>query len=133
MLWGRKRRGNEAEQFAEDFLRGQGFRILERNLAIGGGEIDIVAEEGGVIVFAEVKARRGDSFGSGAEAVTGTKASRIVRAARACLASRKWLDRPCRCDLLAVELDEAGRPAGCAIYRDCIDMQGALAGRRWQR
>jgi len=70
--------GLHGEDLACAELRRRGYAILERRYRTRHGEIDIVAREGEVVVFVEVKTRAGDRFGDGAAAVTGWKQRRIV-------------------------------------------------------
>jgi putative endonuclease len=79
-------------------------RVLERRYRRRFGEIDLIAEQGGRIVFVEVKARRGNAFGLPAEAVTRRKRERIARVALAYLQQRGWLERPCRFDVVEVHV-----------------------------
>lgn len=65
----RHRFGRTGELLAEQFLRAQGYRIVERNVKTPMGELDLVAEEGAVLVFVEVKARASEAFGGGLGAV----------------------------------------------------------------
>ena len=71
------RLGVAAEERAAAYLATLGFRILKRNLRDRGGEIDIVAQDGGTIVFVEVKARDSRAFGSALGAVDARKRARI--------------------------------------------------------
>ena len=103
--------GRLAEEAVARFLESKGFKVLGRNLRYRDGEIDIVAEEEGTIVFVEVKARRSEEFGVGAEAVTPEKRRRIVRAALRFLAG-VGEEVPCRFDVIEVRLDNRGRPVG---------------------
>ena len=74
------------EDIAARYLSARGWRILGRNVRCGrAGEIDIVAERGGVLAFVEVKTRRTDAFGTPREAVTWRKQVRIRSLARAYL------------------------------------------------
>jgi putative endonuclease len=125
-------RGDAAEAYAARCLRRRGYRILERNLSLGGGEIDLLAREGKSLVVVEVKARSSDAYGSAAEAVTASKAQRLAKAARAVMRSPRYHGEPLRCDLAAVELDASGTPVACEIHANCIDLAGALSGRRWR-
>ncbi len=78
--------GRFGEDVAARHLERAGLVLVERNWRCREGEIDIVALDGGVLVFCEVKTRSGLSFGSPAEAVSLTKQRRLrVLAAR-------WLD-----------------------------------------
>lgn len=77
--------GAQGEQLAARRLAEAGLEVLERNWSCPDGELDIVARDGAVLVFCEVKTRSGRGFGSPFEAVTAAKARRLRR-----LASR-WL------------------------------------------
>lgn len=78
--------GTVAEQAAAIFLRERGYHVLERNFRCRGGEIDLVALDGGTLVFVEVKLRRTLSRGAPIEAVTPLKQARVARAAQSYLA-----------------------------------------------
>jgi len=97
-----RRRGDEAEARAADHLRGLGYTIVTRNAHSRRGEIDIVALDGEMLVFVEVKQRR---QGDPEEAVTPTKAQRIREAARDYLQSMGEPDRLFRFDLIAIGPD----------------------------
>ena len=90
---GLRGRGNLAEEAACGYLEGAGYKILSRNYSVPGGEIDIVAEESGITVFAEVKYRSGYIAGSGAESVTPRKQACLRRAAQAYLAENNITGR----------------------------------------
>jgi putative endonuclease len=83
-------------------------KVLARNYRCRSGEIDVVADDRGTIVFVEVKERRGDSHGSAVEAVTAEKRRRIVRAARAYAASHGLSESPIRFDVLAIDWSAEG-------------------------
>jgi putative endonuclease len=77
-------RGRFGEDQAVRWYVGQGWSVLDRNWRPGGrgaGELDLVVRRDACVVFAEVKARRSDAYGSGAEAVTLTKQRTIRRLA----------------------------------------------------
>jgi putative endonuclease len=74
--------GSGGERAAADFLRERGYHILERNFRCRGGEIDLIALDGGVLVFIEVKVRRTLARGAPIEAVTPLKQARVRRAAQ---------------------------------------------------
>jgi putative endonuclease len=66
-------RGRAGEDAAVALLEANGYRIVARNVRLPGGEIDVIAREGDVVVFVEVKARAGSSFGSALSAVDARK------------------------------------------------------------
>ena len=70
-------KGRAGEDAAARFLAGLGYRVLERNLRVPGGEIDLVALDGRTLVFVEVKRRDGRSFGSALSAVDPAKRRRL--------------------------------------------------------
>jgi len=106
---GRQSLGKLGEDLACGELARRGYAILARRHRTRYGEIDIIARCGPTIVFVEVKAREGDAFGGGGAAVTACKQQRIVRMAIDFLARRRLLDRPCRFDVVTVDL-EGGNP-----------------------
>jgi putative endonuclease len=76
--------GKRGEDFAHRYLRSAGMIILARNYRPGGGEaeVDIIAREGGITVFVEVKSRRSADHGSPDRQIDETKRKNITRAAR---------------------------------------------------
>ncbi|MFH0910146.1 MAG: YraN family protein [Planctomycetota bacterium] len=124
--------GQEGEVIAAEALQKAGYAILERNLSLGGGELDLVARQADALVFVEVRARRGESFGPAEASITAAKARRIARAARAYLASHRLSPGEVRCDVVAVQLDVANRPLQVRIIPDAVDLSGALEGGRWR-
>ena len=101
------RAGARAEELCAEFLRGAGLRVLARNWRCRHGEIDLVAEEGATLVFAEVRYRRDPRFGGAAESVTAAKQARLIAAARLYLMRRP--DADCRFDVLLLDALETGR------------------------
>ncbi len=100
------RAGRRAEELCGDLLQRAGLRLLARNWRCRFGEIDLVAEEGGTLVFAEVRLRTGLRFGGAAESLTTAKRARLIAAARAYAARRP--EAPCRFDVLLLDaLDPA--------------------------
>jgi putative endonuclease len=71
--------GKLGEACAAWFYRLRGYSILERNLRLGAGEIDLVVARGSIIVIAEVKTRQTRFAGEGHEAVTRVKRERMIR------------------------------------------------------
>lgn len=100
--------GRRGEDVAVSFLEAKGLRVLDRNFRFGREEIDVVAFEptpandGGMIVFVEVKARSGDGFGPPEAAVDEAKQRAILRVAEAYLHERRLFPSPVRFDVVAV-------------------------------
>lgn len=97
-----KQTGNSGEDAAALFLQNKGYKILERNYRTPAGEIDIIAYQKGVTIFAEVKKRSSGAFGAGFEAVNAKKRSRIIKAAGIYL-SLTGGERACRFDVLSID------------------------------
>jgi putative endonuclease len=95
--------GQASELLAERFLRAKGYRILARNLRTSLGELDLVAEDKGVLVFVEVKGRATEAFGGALLAVGRRKQAKLVRLASQYLARRHLSDKPCRFDVVLVQ------------------------------
>jgi putative endonuclease len=106
--------GARAEQLCAEVMRGCGLRILERNWRCRHGEIDLIAEDGDTLVFAEVRLRNDRAFGGAAESVTAAKRARLAAAARLYLMRRPGAS--CRFDVLLV----AGDPARVEWIRNAF-------------
>ena len=96
-------RGVLGEVRAEQELTRNGYRIVARNVALRGAEIDRVALDGSVLVFIEVKLRRGGRAGTGREAVTPAKQRRISKGALEFMAQRGLMDRQARFDVIEIQ------------------------------
>ncbi len=94
--------GREGEIAAQEFLKRRGYRILATNYRCRFGEIDIVSERDGTVVFVEVKARSSDRFGLPAEAVTRSKQVRLYRLAQEFLLRHNLENVPVRFDVLSL-------------------------------
>lgn len=75
--------GNQGETLAANFLVEKGYKILHRNWVSGKKELDIVAEDGGMLVIVEVKTRSTETWEHPKEAITNGKIKNIVNAAEA--------------------------------------------------
>ena len=109
MTRARRDLGDFGERVAAAHLEAKGYRIRERNFRTREGEIDIIAECDGVLVFVEVRTRRGGSRGTAAESITARKAAHLLAAAHAYAQERPDCPAEQRIDVIAVELAPAGR------------------------
>lgn len=96
-------KGSKGEELAVDFLKKKGYRILTRNFRFQHGEIDIIAEDGYVLVFVEVKTRKSMEYGSPEESISVRKRKLLRRTAEGYMYTKKIEDRECRCDVIAIE------------------------------
>lgn len=105
----RRELGAFGERVAAAHLEAKGYRIRQHNFRTREGEIDIIAERSGTLVFVEVRTRHGDALGSAAESVTAAKASHIVAAAQAYAQGHEGCPDGQRIDVIAVSLARDGR------------------------
>lgn len=105
----RIRLGKIGEDLACRELERRGYVILARRYRRRIGEIDIIARDGGTVVFVEVKTRDGRQFGEPAEAVTVLKQRTIGRLAMDYMARHHLHECACRFDVVSIHLD-AGQP-----------------------
>ena len=94
--------GKAGEELAAAFLAEKGLRIVERNFRCTSGEIDLVCEDSGTIVFVEVKTRSRAARGEPGEAIGPAKKKRLIKAATLYLSRNRAWTRPCRFDLVSI-------------------------------
>ena len=128
--------GRLGEEIAADFLRGKGYEILERNVHAGHGELDIVAQKGEILVFAEVKTRhavQGQSgiYGTPADAVNRKKQEILVKTADEYLRRHEELGN-CfpRIDVIEVYLDRNDRPSAVEHYENAVRKRNLKSKKR---
>lgn len=106
----KQRSGRSGEDLAVEYLRGRGYKIIERNYRTRQAEIDIIARYKGVMVFIEVKARRTDGFGHPKWAVTPSKQRKISMAALEYLKKQHAMGCRARFDVVTIRaLDDEPR------------------------
>jgi putative endonuclease len=98
----RQQQGAEAERSAAELLIGEGYQIVERNFRCKAGELDIIARDGDVLVFVEVRSRSDDVHGHAVEMIGRTKQRRVIRVARHYLAIAAPNFEQCRFDVVAI-------------------------------
>ena len=94
--------GGDGEERAAAFLASRGLAILARNFRARVGEVDVIAQEGDVLVFVEVRLRSSGSHGGALESITPRKQRRIQAAANAYLSKLRRAPR-CRFDVVLIE------------------------------
>lgn len=100
-------RGAAAEREAARLLASVGYDIVERNFRCKAGELDIIARDGDVLVFVEVRSRSDGDHGDAVEMIRRSKQRRVVRVARYYLATAAPVFDRCRFDIVAITGGEA--------------------------
>ncbi len=101
----RRSKGDTGEQIAVSFLEGLGYRIAARNFRLRTGEVDIVAWDGGAMVFVEVKTKAQQKFGLPEEMVTRRKQLTLERVAMGYIQRYGCEGTDIRFDVVAVQLE----------------------------
>ena len=104
-----REKANEGEDLAAAFLQRKGYTIIERNYYFGHGELDMIARDGDVLVFVEVKTRKSASYGPAEYSITYGKQKQLYHIAQGYMFERKINNVPCRFDVVIVEF-ERGKP-----------------------
>lgn len=110
--------GTKGERLAEEFLRKNGYEILERNFRYDRAEIDLIVRKENTVVFCEVKTRKSDVFGVGEDAVDPKKRNQIRKAAEGYIAGRGLEDNEFRFDVIVV--DVAGYSTRIRVIEDAF-------------
>ena len=112
--------GQKGESIAANFLQSQGYDFIARNYHCPFGEIDLIAEKDGELIFFEVKTRFDDSEIPAVETVNYLKQKKLIRSAQCYLSQRKLFDTPWRIDVLGIELNSNG------TLKDIEHLKGAV-------
>jgi putative endonuclease len=102
MLNQKQRFGKDSESLAVEFLKKQGYKILETNYKTKLGEIDIIAKDKDTLAFIEVKARHSDRYGVPKYAVTPKKKKKISMAALWYLKTTDQFNQKARFDVVGI-------------------------------
>jgi len=114
----RQQLGSEGESIACVELEKRGYRIVERNYRIRNGEIDIVANDSGTIVFVEVKTKSSGDYGDPVEEVTPQKQQQIISMGEYYATYCCPPNTPCRFDVVTVDL--SAQPPRIILYQDAF-------------
>jgi putative endonuclease len=113
--------GKRGEQYAAQYLTDRGYAIRTRNWRCPVGEIDLVAEKEGKLIFVEVRTRRGDRLGTPEESITPAKRARLIAAAQTYLDEQGQTDRDWRIDVVAIEIGSHGEVKRCTLIENAIE------------
>ena len=117
----RIRLGKIGEGLARRHLESLGYAIVAANVRVTSGEIDLVAEHGEVIVFVEVRTRRGTGAGSPEESITARKRARMTATAQEYVQAHESEEREWRIDVVAVEIGHDGRLRRIDIVENAVE------------
>ena len=124
MVAERSQRGSAVEAAAEQHLQLAGLQPRARNVRYRGGELDLVMDDAGTVVFVEVRYRARSDFGGGAASVDARKCRRLAHAAQLYLQDHPALaNAPCRFDVV----EATGEPPqlrGCGMRSDWMTADG---------
>jgi putative endonuclease len=115
-----RRLGQRGEALACQALLERGAQIIARNVRTPYGELDIVARQGGVLVFVEVKARSRRTFGPPEESLTATKQAHLIASAQHYPGANEQLEADWRIDGVAIEFGPGGETARLEIIENAV-------------
>ncbi|MFY9115021.1 MAG: YraN family protein [Dethiobacteria bacterium] len=108
----KRERGMKGERLAADYLRSEGYEIIMRNYRCPIGEIDLIARQGNLLVFVEVRSRWTGNFGSPEQSISDRKKNKLIDLANYYLSSELQREVPCRFDFIGIKfnhMDEVDR------------------------
>ena len=117
----RRDTGILGEKLAGEFLQKRGYRILETNFRCHEGEVDIIARDGEYLAFVEVRAKKNLAFGHPEESITPAKMKRLIATAYNYLEMHDSLYDLWRIDVVAIELDNQGKPSRIELIESAVD------------
>ncbi|MFC2003413.1 YraN family protein [Chloroflexota bacterium] len=116
----RRDTGILGEKLAGAFLKERGYLIVETNFRCPEGEIDIVARHKDYVTFVEVRTKRGLTFGTPEESITPAKMQRLRSTAAYYLQTHNNLPQLWRIDVVAIELDQKGKPSRIELIENAV-------------
>jgi putative endonuclease len=117
----RRALGRLGESLAARELERRGYRIIARNWRCPVGEIDLIAERGDKLVFAEVRTRRGNERGTPQESITPAKQAKLIETAQTYLSENGIEERDWRIDVVAVEMSPRGELLRIDVIENAVE------------
>lgn len=109
------------EKLASEYLKKQGYKIIENNFRKGYGEIDIIALDKDTLVFVEVKTKTSDTFGTPFEAITPFKIRALERTSLFYKKLHPEYPEALRIDAVSVILDKDNNPVKIELLKNIYD------------
>jgi len=122
--WWRRWFGTRSERAAVRFLKKRGYRVVVRNYRCAQGELDLVALDGGCVVFVEVRSTEKEDAGRPAASVNLAKQRRLTNLALHFLQKHRLLENSARFDVLAVSWPPGDREPAIVHYKNAFEAVG---------
>jgi len=120
--------GKLGEKTAQKFLKKRGYRIRETGFRCRHGEIDIIAQKKDCLVFVEVRTKSNLDFGTPEESITRAKKEKLIASALTYTTTHQDLPPLWRIDVVAIELDEKGKPKRIELIENAIEQSSKFTG-----
>ncbi len=120
----RRALGLEGERVASEFLKKQGYKILQRNYRPGANEIDIIGYDRGTIAFLEVKTGLSRRYGPPEVRITETKKRRIYKVAQKYIKERRLSGQQFRFDVVSVLFDPGKDAPEVKLIKGAFSLKG---------
>jgi len=117
----RREVGIVGERIAQDFLEKNGYKIVETNYRCPEGEIDVIARQKDLLIFVEVRTRRGTGTGTPEESITPLKKKRLTAVAEHYGQHRESLPQAWRIDVIAIQMEYNGRVSRIELIENAVD------------
>jgi putative endonuclease len=113
--------GKLGEKAAQKFLKKLGYRIRETGFRCHHGEIDIIAQQKGCLVFVEVRTKSNLDFGTPEESITQAKKEKLIASALTYTTAHQDIPSLWRIDVVAIELDDRGKAKRIELIENAIE------------
>jgi putative endonuclease len=112
--------GKLGEAFAFERLKKMGYRILTQNYRCPLGEMDMIAEQDGSLVFIEVRTKSCERYGTPADSITRKKQTKLRQIALVYLSNHGLSGKTCRFDVVCVKVDKTGKLENIEIIKQAF-------------
>lgn len=114
--------GARGEKIAVQFLKKNGYKILQRNYDTNLGEIDVIGYDHGTVSFIEVKTRLSESFGPPELAITQAKKNHIIKTAQKYIMENQLEDVCCRFDVVSIQFSNGGKSQDVSLIKNAFTL-----------
>jgi len=118
--------GKLGEKAAQKFLKKRGYRIRETGFRCRHGEIDIIAQQKGCLVFVEVRTKSNLDFGTPEESIAKAKKKRLIASALTYTTTHQDIPSLWRIDVVAIELDDTGKTRRIELIENAVEQESGF-------